>query len=357
MKRRQFIQGAAAGAAALAAPAIASANQQWKLVTSLPKNLPGPGVSASRLAERITVMSGGRLTVKVYGGGELVPPFGTQEAVETGVAEMYHGSGSWFAGRDISHSFFSVVPFGLDAAEFNAWLHHGGGQELWDELTLPRGFKCFIGGASGVQSAGWFKKPIASVADLRGLNFRITGFGSQVMKKLGVNAQSMPPGEIFPALQSGALDGAEWVGPAFDLNFGFHKIMTHMYAPSFSDIHGGIEYGINKAAWDSLDAELQSIVQVATEAEAMRLDADTLYSNAAALETIKALGTVTIGDFPDSVWRALSDAAHEVMAEARASDALAAKIHDSFFAFARRASTFRSHYELPLYQHRARYHG
>ena len=358
MKRRQFIHSSAAiGATALAAPSIAgAAGKEWKLVTSLPKNLPGPGVSAARFAERVTAMSDGRLTIKVYGVGELVSPFGTQEAVENGVAEMYQGSGSWFAGRHIAHSFFSVVPFGLDAAEFNAWLHHGGGQALWDELTLPRGFKCFIGGGSGVQSAGWYKKPINSVDDLKGLNFRITGFGAQVMKKLGVNAQSMPPGEIFPALQSGTLDGAEWVGPAFDFNFGLHKIMTHMYAPSFSDIHGGIEFGINKTAWDGLDADLQTMIQVAAEAETMRLEADTLYSNAIALEKIKALPTVTVGELPDSIWDALAKASHEVMEEARAADPLTAKIHDSFFGFAKQGQALRGHYELPLYRQRARYH-
>ncbi len=357
MKRRQFIQGGALCATTLAAPTIANAAPlKWKLVTSLPKTLPGPGVSAMRFAERVSKMSNGRLSIKVFGGGELVPAFGTQEAVENGVAEIYHGSGSWFAGRNISHSFFSVVPFGLDAGEFNAWLHYGGGQELWDELTLPRGFKCFIGGGSGVQTAGWYKKPINSVDDLKGLNFRITGFGAKVMKKMGVNAVSMPPGEIFPALQSGMLDGAEWVGPSFDLNFGFHKIMTYMYTPSFSDIHGGIEFGINKKAYDSLTPDLQLILQVCAEAESDRLAADNLYSNAIALEKIKAMPKVTIGGLPDSVWNALSKASAEVMEETRESDKLAAKIHDSFFSFAKKASNLRGYYEEPLYRQRAKYY-
>lgn len=358
MKRRDFIKGiAVAGAASLVPATVSAASKSWKLVTSLPKGLPGPGVSAERFAKRVSEMSGGRLQIKVFSGGELVPPFGTQEAVENGVAEIYHGSGSWFAGRDMAHSFFSVVPFGLDDREFNAWLRHGGGQKLWDDFTLPRGLKCFIAGGSGVQTGGWFKKEIKSLADMQGLNFRITGFGAQVMRKIGVNAVSMPPSEIFPSLQSGALDGAEWVGPAQDLAFGFQKIMTHMYTPSFSDIHGGIEFGINKKAWDSLDKDLQLIIQVAAEAENDLLISDSLYASITALEKIKANKNVTIGKFPDSVWDALRKASKEVMDEARAKSKTVAKVQDSFFAFAKSASSYRLLYESPLYIERSKYYG
>jgi TRAP-type mannitol/chloroaromatic compound transport system substrate-binding protein len=358
MKRRDFIKGTlVAGAAALAVPTtVSAASKSWKLVTSLPKGLPGVGVSADRFAQRVTEMSAGRLKIKVFGGGELVPPFGTQEAVENGIAEIYHGSGSWFAGRDPAHSFFCVVPFGLDYAEFNAWLRHGGGQQLWDEFTLPRGLKCFTGGGSGVQTGGWFKKEIKSLSDLQGLNFRITGFGAQVMRKIGVNAVSMPPSEIFPSLQSGALDAAEWVGPSQDLAFGFQKIMTHMYTPSFSDIHGGIEFGINKKAWDSLDKDLQLIIEVAAEAETERLHADSLYASVTALEKIKSMKTVTIGQFPESVWDALRKASKEVMEEARAKSKTVAKVQDGFFAFAKSASSYRTLYEIPLYTERSKYY-
>ncbi len=357
MKRRDFIKGTLiAGAASAVMPKTAIAGKKtWKLVTSLPKGLPGPGVSADRFAQRVTEMSGGRLKIKVFGGGELVPPFGTQEAVENGNAEIYHGSGSWFAGRDPAHSFFSVVPFGLDYGEFNAWLRYGGGQKLWDEFTLPRGLKCFTGGGTGVQTGGWFKKEIKSLADMQGLNFRITGFGAQVMRKIGVNPVSMPPSEIFPSLQSGALDGAEWVGPSQDLAFGFQKIMTHMYTPSFSDIHGGIEFGINKKAWDSLDKDLQLIIEVAAEAETERIFSDLLYASVLALEKIKAMKEVTIGEFPDSVWDAWRKASKEVMEEARAKSKTVAKVQDSFFAFAKKASDFRMLYENRFYPQRAKY--
>ncbi len=356
MKRRQFFKGAAVAATAGAVGQSAQAQElSWKLVTSLPKGLPGPGVSADRFAARVTQMSGGRLTVTVYGAGELVPPFGTQEAVEGGVAEIYHGSGSWFAGRNIGHNFFSVIPFGADAREFSAWLRHGGGQELWDEMVEPRGLKCFTGGGSGVQSAGWFNKEITSLADLQGLNFRITGLGALVMQKIGVNAISMPPGEIFPALQAGTLDGAEWVGPNNDLAFGFQKIMSHMYAPSFSDIHGGIEFGINLEAWNSLPEDLQQIIQVCAEAETELLMSDGFYGNVLGLKQIKDETDVVVGQFPDDVWDALRAATHEVMAEVRESDELIARIHDSFFGFVEQAVDYRKSYEQELYVQRAKF--
>lgn len=359
MERRDFMKSMAigiAGATSLGLATNANANsKKWKLVTSLPKGYPGPGVSADRFAKRVTEMSGGRLEIKVYSVGELVPPFGTQEAVETGVAEIYQGSGSWFAGRDKAHSFFSVAPFGLDYQEFNAWLTYGGGQELWDEFTLPRGFKCFNAGGSGAQTFGWFKKEIKSISDMQGLNFRITGFGAQVMRKIGVNPVSMPPSEIFPALQSGSLDAAEWVGPSQDLAFGFHKIMSHMYTPSFSDIHGGMEFGINKKAWDSLDKELQLIIKVAAEAETLLMSSDGFYASIAAFEKIKSMKEVTIGRMPESVWDSLRKASKEVMDEAREESQTVAKIQDSFYAFAKKSSSYRQAYEIPLYTEREKY--
>jgi len=357
MKRRQFLTSSATAAAiSSAAPAIGAANDrhEWKLVTSLPKGLPGPGVSADRLAQRVTEISGGRLTIKVFGGGDLVPAFSTQEAVEKGLAEMYHGSGSWFTGRNIGHAFYSVVPFGADVREFNAWVRHGGGRELWDELTEPRGFKCFTGGGSGVQSAGWYKKEIKSLDDLEGLNFRITGFGALVLRKIGMNPTALPPAEIFQALQAGTIDGAEWVGPSNDLAFGFHKVLRYMYTPSFSDIHGGVEYGINMEAWEKLPDDIKLIVQVCIEAETELMSTDIFYSNVQALERLAELG-VEIGELPPDVWDALRTASAEVMAEVRESDPLIGRIHDSFYAFVGKAVDYRKLYDERLYAERRKY--
>ncbi|MCT7377906.1 TRAP transporter substrate-binding protein [Chelativorans salis] len=360
MNRRKFLTTSAIAApAALAAPAIgrAQAKHEWKLVTSLPANLPGPGVSAQRWADRITRMSGGEIDISVFAAGELVPPFGTQEAVENGTAQAYHGSGSWFSGRDISHAFFFSAPFGLTFDEMHAWMYYGGGQELLDEFTNPRGLQVFIGGGSGVQTFGWFKKPINSLDDLRGLNFRITGFGASVLNKIGMNAVSTPPGEIFPALQSGALDGAEWVGPSFDQAFGFQKIMSHMYAPSFADVYGGIEFGINLDAWNALSEELQTIVITATEAEANRSSADALNMNMDGLDALKEVEGLTIDTLPGDVWDALRTASHEVMDEVAGTSGFVSKLMDSYYGYVKRASEYKRLYDVPLYAQREKYIG
>ncbi|MCV0397293.1 MAG: TRAP transporter substrate-binding protein [Rhizobiaceae bacterium] len=360
MHRRKFLTTSAiAVPTVLAAPAIsrAQAKHDWKLVTSLPKNLPGPGVSAQRWADRITKMSGGELNVTVYGGGELVPPFGTQEAVENGTAQAYHGSGSWFAGRDISHAFFFSGPFGLLFDEMHAWMYYGGGQELLDEFTNPRGLQIFIGGGSGVQTFGWFKKPINSLADLQGLNFRVTGFGASVLNKIGMNAVSTPPGEIFPALQSGALDGAEWVGPSFDQAFGLQKVMSHMYTPSFGDVYGGIEYGINLDAWNALSEDLQTIVIAATEAEANRSSADALNMNLDGLDALRKVEGLTIGTLPEDVWDALRKASREVMDEVAATNDFVARLMDSYYGYVKRASDYKRLYDVALSEQRAKYIG
>jgi TRAP-type mannitol/chloroaromatic compound transport system substrate-binding protein len=360
MDRRKFlVAGATAAPAALAAPTVLRAQtaHDWKLVTSLPKKLPVVGESALRWAERVTTMSGGEIKVTVYGGGELVPPFGTQEAVENGTAQAYHGSGSWFSGRDLAHAFFTSAPFGLDVDEMHAWMYDGGGQELLNEFTNSRGLQIFIGGASGVQTAGWFKKPIESLDDLKGLNFRITGFGGKVMNKIGMNAISMPAGEIFPALQSGTLDGAEWVGPSFDLAFGLPKIMTHMYTPSFADVYGGLEFGINMKAWEALSDDLKAIVEVCSEAEASRMVAGSLHANMLGLEKLEANDKVTIGELPEDVWDALRSASKEVMDEAAASNDFMSKITKSYYDYVAKAAKYKSRYNEPFARERSKYFG
>ncbi|MCP5088642.1 MAG: TRAP transporter substrate-binding protein [Rhodobacteraceae bacterium] len=358
MDRRKFlVAGAAAPVVAAPLVAKAQAKHEWKLVTSLPKTLPVVGTSSLRWAERIGKMSGGELNISVFGGGELVPPFGTQEAVEGGTAQVYHGSGSWFAGRDIAHAFFTSAPMGATPDEMHAWMYYGGGQELLNEFTNPRGLQIFVSGGSGIQTGGWFKKPINSLDDLQGVNFRITGFGAKVLNKIGMNAVSMPPGEIFPSLQSGALDGAEWVGPAFDMAFGFQKIMSHMYTPSFADIYGGIEFGINLEAWNALSDELKTIVEVATEAEANRAMADALHSNVLGLEKLQGIDTVTIGEFPSDVWDALRTASKEVMDEVASSNEFVGRLTNSYYDYVAKASNYKQAFDEPFARERAKYFG
>jgi TRAP-type mannitol/chloroaromatic compound transport system substrate-binding protein len=185
----------------------------WKMVTTWPKNFPGLGTGANHLAEIIGQMSGGRLTIKVYGAGELVPAFGIFDAVSRGTAEMGHGAAYYWKGKHEASQFFAAVPFGLNAHEMNAWLSHGGGQQLWDALYADFGLKPFAAGNTGVQMGGWFNKEINSPEDFRGLKMRIPGLGGEVLSRLGATVVNVPGGEIFQALKTGTIDASEWVGP------------------------------------------------------------------------------------------------------------------------------------------------
>ena len=247
MKRRDIVRGAglAAAAAGLAACAPRTAGGpasgdsslrlQWKMVTSWPTNFPGLGTGAAKLAETITQASGGRLTVKVYGAGELVPAFEVFDAVSRGTAEMGHSAAYYWKGKAAAAPFFCAVPFGLNAQEMNGWLYNGGGLELWRELYAPFGLVPFPAGNTGVQLAGWFRKPLATLEDLKGLKMRIPGLGGEVMARVGATPVNLPGAEIFSSLQSGAIDAAEWVGPYNDLAFGLHRAAKYCYYPGWQE--------------------------------------------------------------------------------------------------------------------------
>ena len=216
MQRRALLTGAGAATVALGAgirPAAAKAEHRWKLVTTWPKNFPGMGTGANKLAELIGQMSGGRIEVKVYGAGELVPAFEIFDAVSRGTAEMGHGAAYYWKGKSEAAQFFASVPFGLTAQEMNSWLYYGGGMELWQELYAGFGLVPAAAANTGVQMGGWFNKEINSVDDLKGLKMRIPGLGGEVLRRAGGTPVSLPGGEIFTSLQSGNIDATEWVGP------------------------------------------------------------------------------------------------------------------------------------------------
>ena len=233
LPRRDVLMGLAAGGALLSgcrsAPADACGEHRsgevidWRMYTTWPKNFPGLGTGANRLAESITRMSGGRLKVTVYGAGERVPALEVFDAVSRGSAQMGHGGAYYWKGKAAAAPFFASVPFGFTAQEMNAWLYYGGGLELWRELYAPFNLMPFDAGNTGTQMGGWFRKPIDSVADLRGLKMRIPGMGGEVMARLGVTAVNIPGGELFTALSTGTIDATEWVGTYNDLAFGLHR--------------------------------------------------------------------------------------------------------------------------------------
>lgn len=337
MQRRNFIKGvgaAAAGASVFPAPAISQGKREWKLATTWPKNFPGFGTAAQRIADAITEMSDGRLTVKLYAAGELVPAFEVFDAVRSGNVEMGHDAPLYWIAKSKACAFFCAVPGGLAPHEQYAWIHYGGGQALWDELYGQFGLRAFAAGNSGPNWGGWFKKKINSLEDLQGLKFRLPGLGGEVMNRLGAIAVNMPGGEIMQSLQSGVLDGAEWVNPWNDLAFGFHKVAKYYYGPGIHEPGSSQALTVNLEAYEALPKDLQAVVRFAAEQENSRMHAEMTAGNVASFAALQKHG-VQIGSFPDDVYKRLLEVASEVVAEVGAEDALATRIYDSWSAFRR----------------------
>ena len=314
----------------------ASAPQQtykWKLVTSWPKNFPGLGRGPETFAEYVNTMSGGRLQVTVYGAGELVPGFEVFDAVSQGTAQMGHSGAYYWKGKMPAAPIFSAIPFGMNVTEMNAWLHYGGGMELWRELYEPFGVIPFAGGNTGVQMAGWFKNEITSLDDFAGLNMRIPGLGGEVFKAVGGVPVSLTGGEIFVSLQSGAIDATEWVGPYNDLAFGLFRAADYYYHSGWHEPGTALEFIVNQEAYEALPEDLQKIVEVATRAVNQdMLDEYTARNNQAMEKLINEHG-VKVRPLPDDVLSALKAATAEVMAEKSAEDPMFKKVYESYKTF------------------------
>ncbi|MCH2556524.1 MAG: TRAP transporter substrate-binding protein [Alcanivorax sp.] len=306
---------------------------EWKLVTAWPKNYPGLGTGANRFAERVTAMSGGRLTVKVYGAGELVPAMGVFDAVRDGSADMGHSASYYWKGKHPATPFFTAVPFGLTAQEINSWMNFGGGQELWDELYGGFGIKPLPCGNSGTQMGGWFRKEINSLADIKGLKIRAPGLAGEIMQRIGATPVQMPGGEVFTSMQTGALDAADWVGPYNDLAFGLHKVADYYYYPGWAEPGAMLEMMINKEKWESLPDDLQEIVKNAAEAENQHIYDEFTARNAEALKQLVDEHGTQLRRFPDEVLMKLHETSEQVIQDLVAGNDQARRIYESYRDF------------------------
>ena len=351
MKRRDFISGIAGATAVTAISACSKDETQpssqpmtkqktvnWKMVTTWPKNFPGLGTGANRVAELINEMSGGRIKVKVYGAGELVGAFEVFDAVSAGTAQLGHAGAYYWKGKIPASVFFSSVPFGLTATEMNAWLYNGGGLELWEEAYKPFGLIPNPAGNTGTQMGGWFNKEINSIADLKGLKMRIPGLGGAVLKKAGGLPVTLPGGEIFPSLQSGALDATEWVGPYNDLAFGLYKAAKYYYTPGWHEPGSTMECMINEEAFNKLTPDLQSIVRNAMKVANLEMLSEYTAKNQQALQTLIEKHKVQLKHFPDTVLSELKKISAEVIEEVAAKDKLSAKVWASQKTFIEQVS-------------------
>lgn len=341
MDRREFLKtagattlGAAALASPLAAPAIAKGKIQWRMVTAWPKNLPGPGLAAQMLADRITTLSGGRLEVKLYAAGELVPGPGVFDAVSQGTADLYHAVPAYWGSKSKGILIFGSQPFGLRADEQHGWILHGGGQALYDEMYARFNLKPFLCGNSGAQWAGWFRKEIHSIDDFKGLRFRTTGLASEMCSRLGMAVQALSGRDMFQALQSGALDAGEFIGPWSDAALGYYQVAKYYYWPGVGEPSSAEECAVNLKAYEKLPSDLQQAVAVACESIYNPVWTEYTTKHALALKQMVAEQGVQVRKLPDDVIVAMGNAAGQLINELRGdSDELVRRIVESFLSY------------------------
>lgn len=344
MDRRSFLTKAAAGGASatvaptLAAPAFATGKRKLTLVSTWGRGLAGVHDSAQRCADLITALTDGQLTVTLRAAGELVGAFEVFDAVTTGRADMYHGADYYFVDKHPAYAFFSAVPFGMTAQELVNWYHHNGGMALHDELGRMFGLKSFLGGNTGAQGGGWFRKAISGPEDFRGLKFRMPGLGGLALGKMGASVQNIPGSDVYQALASGQIDATEWIGPWADEKLGLQEITKFYYPAGFHEPGAGLSLATNRAVFDSLTPSQQKVIEtVAGDTHQWSL-AQFLTQNGAAFVRLQAAGVKTM-EFPDTVWDAFGAASRAVHDE-KMGDDLYKKIHDSAMASMRASSAW-----------------
>lgn len=345
MKRRDFIKKASIAGitgSVVAAPSVVKAKKtlRWKMVTTWPMNFPVLGTGANELARLITEMSDGRINVKVYGAGELVPAFEVFDAVSRGTADIGHGSAYYWKGKIEEAQFFSTVPFGLNGQEMTSWLYYGGGMELWEKTYKPFGVIPAAAGNTTVQMAGWFNRKINSVEDLKGLKMRIPGLGGEVLKRAGGTPVNLPGGELFTSLKTGAIDATEWVGPYNDLAFGLHKAARYYYYPGWHEPGTTLEAIINKKAFDGLTNDLKSIVKNACKVVNQDMSTEFTAKNNTALDTLVNKYKVDVRKLPDDVLKKLKGLSEEVVLELAEKNKAAKEIYNSYNKFRKQVSAW-----------------
>lgn len=339
--RRGFLKaGLATGATAgaLGFPMIAKAQStfNWKMTTTWAAGTPfyqtAPG-GAEAFAKRCAEMSNGRLKIKVFAAGELLPAFEGFDACSQGTVEANHGVAYYWAGKSFAAQYFATVPFGMSFNGQHSWLKFGGGNELWREVYKPFKVIPFAVGCSGVQMTGWFRKPVNSINDLKGLKMRIPGLAGKVYAAHGVDVKLLPGGEIFPALERGVIDAAEWVGPYLDQMIGLHNAAKYYYVTGWHEPATTSEVVINEAAYNKLPKDLQAIVQAAADATNIESLMFLESKNAQALNELVTKHGVKVSQLPPDVIKALRTTSMDIFSDAAAKDPVVKKVHESYFAY------------------------
>jgi len=339
MKRRSFLKKAAVGLAAgtVAAPAIAQSQPtvSWRLASSFPKSLDTIFGAAEVISKRVAAATNGKFTIKVFAGGEIVPPFSVVDAVQNATVECCHTAPYYFFGKDPTFAFACAIPFGMNARQQNAWMYHGGGADLMREFLKEYNIINFPAGNTGAQMGGWFRKEIKTVNDLKGLKMRIGGTAGLPLAKLGVVPQQIPGGDIYPALEKGTIDAAEWVGPYDDMKLNLHNTARYYYYPGWHEPGTTNEFSFNKKAYDALPVDLRRTLDHAAAAVSVYGLTDYHAKNAIALERLKTefKAKVEIIALPGPVLRDLKKIAGDVIREESEKTPMARKIHASYTKF------------------------
>jgi len=343
VERRSFLKKAGLGLAAgagVTAPAIVNAQApaaglptiSWRMATSWPKSLDTLYGGAEQVAKRVSAATGGKFTIKVFAAGEIVGGLQVLDAVQNGTVECGHTATYYYFGKDPTFALSCAVPFGPNSRQQNAWMYHGGGLELMREFYKGYNVMQFPSGNTGCQMGGWFRKEIKTVADLKGVKFRVSGYAGLALGKLGVVPQQLAGGDVYPALEKGTIDGAEWVGPYDDEKLGFYKVAKYYYYPGWWEGGPELDLLVNIKSWEALPKEYQAILEAAC-AEAnisMLAKYDTL--NPAALKRLIGNG-VQLRPFSNEIMAACYKAANEVAEEISAKNPQFKKVYDAMVKF------------------------
>ena len=351
MKRRSFLSGAAAGVAAgiASAPAIVQANTtiNWRLASSFPKSLDTIFGAAEIMAKRVSALTDGKFNIRVFPGGELVPALQVMDAVQAGTVEMGHSASYYYFGKDATFAFDTAVPFGLTARQQTAWIDQGGGRQLMRDFFAEYGVVNFMGGNTGCQMGGWFRREVKTPQDLHGLKMRVGGFAGRVMQKLGVVPQQIAGGDIYPALEKGTIDAAEWIGPYDDEKLGFNKVAPFYYTPGWWEPSAQLSFYVNKKEWDKLPKEYQAALEVATYEAHIAMQAMYDARNPAALARLMKNG-VKLRTFSKAILDACYEAAQEVIEDEASKNAKFKKVLEPWRRFHQDQNNWYSVAESPV---------
>ncbi|MBT8229831.1 MAG: TRAP transporter substrate-binding protein [Bacteroidia bacterium] len=366
LSRKRFFQGLAAGTLslpfvikALSSDSYAQKNDpagyvsrekfKLKMVTTWPPNFPVLGEACNKFAEWVYKMSAGRLEIKVYGGGELVPALECFDAVKDGAADLGNGVSYYWAGKIKATQFFGAVPFGMNAQQRNAWILSGGGAQLWEELYEPYNLVPFISGNTGCQMGGWFNKEINTIDDLKGLKMRMPGLGGKVLEKAGGAPVLLAGGEIYTGLERGVIDATEWVGPYHDYLMGFYQIADYYYVNGWHETEAAVETIMNKEKWESLPGDLQEIIRSGLLRANMWVLSEFDAKNSIYLKKLVEEENVDLRYFSEDVLDALRGYTKEAIDEIIFNDPIAKKIYDSYKSFQDEISEWSSISERQYY--------